>query len=109
MEYSKLSENILLFTQSEDDDEYEIDETFFDNEQLKEFLDSQNTEDIKYGILIWLSKIEKKDTCYPIVEKFCIDNDVDLFSQLNCCEDVPPEEDLADWIVQSSKTTYQAD
>ena len=52
LEYSKLSENILLFTQSDDDDEYEIDETFFDNEQLKEFLDSLNTEDIKYGILI---------------------------------------------------------
>ena len=52
LEYSKLSENILLFTQSDDDDEYENDETIYDNEQLKEFLDALSKDDIKYGILI---------------------------------------------------------
>ena len=107
--YSQLSENHIEMMESDEDDEYEIDKTIYDSEQLKEFLDTLNKDDMKYGILIWLSEVEKKDTCYPIVEKFCIDNDVDLFSQLNCSEEVPPEEDLASWIIQSSKTTYQAD
>ena len=109
LEYSMLSENILFINESDEDDEYEIDETIYDSEQLEEFLDTLNKDDYKYGILIWLSEIEKKDTCYPIIEKFCVDNDVDLFSQVNCSQYVPPEEDLAYWKVQSSKTTYSAD
>ncbi len=52
LEYSKLSDNILLINESDEDDEYEIDETIYDCEQLKEFLDTLNKDDIKYGILI---------------------------------------------------------